>query len=93
MRSFVQARYVHWCSTVGECPIHKNTFVVVQLSVKASCEVVVLQLFLSYSVSRQCLGFFPGRISFPALLSRELNRFFESINTTAPLRMCNQCGI
>ena len=55
MRSFVQARYVHW-RIVGECPIHKNTLVVVQLFVKASCE-VVLQLFLSYSVSRQCLDF------------------------------------
>ena len=34
MRSFVQARYVHW-RTVGKCPIHKNTLVVVQLFVKA----------------------------------------------------------
>ena len=34
MRSFVQARYVHW-RIVDKFPIHKNTLVVVQLFVKA----------------------------------------------------------
>ena len=33
MRSFVQARYVHW-RIVSKCLIHKNTLVVVQLFVK-----------------------------------------------------------
>ena len=34
MRTFVQARYVHW-RIAGKRPIHKNTIVVVQLFAKA----------------------------------------------------------
>ena len=66
MRSFVQARYVHW-RIVDKCPMHKNTLVVVQFFVKAqhSC------LISFWSVVR----FLSARISFLALLSREFNRF------------------
>ena len=67
MGSFVQAGYVHW-RIVGECPVHKNTLVVVRLFVKASCEVVVVQLFLSYSVSHQCLDFYLEGLAFRLFL-------------------------
>ena len=70
MRSFVQARYVHW-RIVGKCPIHKNTFVVVQLFVTAQ---YIPILFSFWSVVR----FLSGRISFPALLSREFNHFLRA---------------
>ena len=67
MGSFVQARSVHW-RIVGKCPIHKNTLVVCEGSV-----------FLSYSVAGYWLYIFlSGRISFPALLSREFNRFLRA---------------
>ena len=69
MGSFVQARYVHW-RTVGKCSIHKNTLVVVQLFVKAQ-----------YSYLIQILvRFLSGRISFPALLSREFNHCGCAVN-------------
>ena len=45
--SFVQARYVHW-RILGKCPIHKNTFVVVQLFVKAQYSYLIQ--FLVHSV-------------------------------------------
>ena len=66
MRNFVQARYVHW-RIVGKCPIHKKKLVVVQFFVKAQYS----YLFSFGSVVR----FLSGRISFPALLSTEFNRF------------------
>ena len=69
VRSSVQARYVHW-RIIGKCPIHKNTIVVVQLFVKAQYSYLNQFLVSGYI----CIW----RISFPALLSREFNRFLRA---------------
>ena len=64
MRSFVQARCVHW-RIVGKCPIHKKY---------PCCSLVVCEgsIFLSYSVSRQWLDFYMEGLNFRLFLVENL---------------------
>ena len=68
MGSFVQARYVHW-RTVGKCPIHKNTLVVVQLFVKVQYSYLLLFFF---SVFGQWLDFYLEGLAFRIFLVENL---------------------
>ena len=75
MRSFVQARYVHW-HIVGKCPIQKIYiyFFKKKKKKKTFCSPVVCEgsIFLSYSVSGQWLDFYLEGLAFRLFLVENL---------------------